>query len=431
MPVANYIRDMATASVRARHGGYLFQRPGSANWYVKLRSPGAKRKEVSLGTSDKLKAEILAAPLIADHKAALLAARPRLEPTWWHQLSPGLHEAPALVAIGYTLPEGGRIFATDRELHYLDASGATTRTARNGMAAYRLVGRGPEAMRLLTNPDRPAVPTKNGDDSIFETYLKHANVTGYPEREARDVWALYKTLTDSKPLKDSTRDDGRKLVAHFEGEGLKSATIQKKLMWLSAACNLAIKEGRLKFNPFSSVVPKRDDKQTRLPLNEADIAGAKRNLGGLDMADQLLFRLLAATGMRLSEAFDIDGEAIERGIRYVIVGKKTEQSLRRIPLPANVLPHLPKTIKGKLFVGDTPTAASKRLNRFLRDVSIADPRKVVHSLRHRAQDRLRAAGCPQDIRWAILGHEEKTVAAGYGEGFPVTLLRKWIDRIGF
>jgi hypothetical protein len=44
---------------------------------------------------------------------------------------------------------------------------------------------------------------------------------------------------------------------------------------------------------------------------------------------------------------------------------------------------------------------------------------------------LRAAGCPEDIRRSILGHEEETVAAGYGEGFPVTLLRKWIDKIGF
>jgi hypothetical protein len=47
-----------------------------------------------------------------------------------------------------------------------------------------------------------------------------------------------------------------------------------------------------------------------------------------------------------------------------------------------------------------------------------------HSLRHRAQDQLRAAECPQDIRWALLGHEEKTVAAGYGEGFPVPLLKQ-------
>jgi hypothetical protein len=67
---------------------------------------------------------------------------------------------------------------------------------------------------------------------------------------------------------------------------------------------------------------------------------------------------------------------------------------------------------------------------FLDDIGITDPRKVIHSLRHRAQDRLRAGGCPEDVRWELLGHEKETVAAGYGEGSPVPLLRKWIDKIG-
>ena len=114
---------------------------------------------------------------------------------------------------------------------------------------------------------------------------------------------------------------------------------------------------------------------------------------------------------------------------------KRPQSLRRLPLPAAVSPYLPKSIKGPLFDRskntDPSDAASKRLNKFLRRIGIVDKAKVVHSLRHRAQDRLRAAGCPEDVRWAILGHEDETVAAGYGEGFPVPLLRKWIDKIGF
>jgi integrase len=199
---------------------------------------------------------------------------------------------------------------------------------------------------------------------------------------------------------------------------------------LNAAVNLAINENQLKFNPFSGIVPKRDDEEKRLPLDEADIRNAKRNLGQLDKSEQLLFRLLAAMGMRLSEAFEIDGEMKERGCRYVIVGHKTPQSHRRIPLPATVLPFLPATIKGPLFRG-SPRTASKRLNRFLNEIGIADRRKVIHSLRHRAQDRLRAAGCPVDYRWALLGHEEKTVAEGYGLGFPVPMLKKWIDKIGF
>jgi integrase len=299
----------------------------------------------------------------------------------------------------------------------------------NGMPAFRLVGRGPEAIRLLTNPDRPTVPTKNADDAILETYIKQANVTGYPEREARAVWAMFRSLCD-RPLKDCSRDDGRLLVAHYEAQGLKSATIRKKLMWLNAAVNLAINEGRLKFNPFSSIVPDRGDSEKRFPLNDDDMATVKHRLGGLDKRDQLLFRVLATTGMRLSEAFQIDGENIERGVRYVMVGSKTEQSERRVPLPADLLPHLPKTIKGKLFTG-RPKYASKHLNQFIRDCGITDPRKVLHSLRHRAQDRLRAFECPQDIRWALLGHEERSVAEGYGKGFSVPQLKKWIDKIGF
>jgi hypothetical protein len=54
MPVASYIPGMA----RARHGSYLFKRPGSENWYVKLRSPTG-RVEESLGTSDYREADAL------------------------------------------------------------------------------------------------------------------------------------------------------------------------------------------------------------------------------------------------------------------------------------------------------------------------------------------------------------------------------------
>jgi integrase len=406
-----------------RKRDYLFLRPGSQYWRVRFQMDG-RSAEKSLGTSDRAQAEVLALPLIAEHKARLWEARPRIEPTWRHQYAPGREH------VGV---DGGRIIATERELIHLDAEGRIAGQSPNGGPAYQLVGRSPLTVRSLAEAftgERPKVQAKNSDDAIFETYLSHANVTGYYEREARAVWALYKQLTDSKPLKDAARDDGRKVVAYFEGQNIKSATIRKKVGWLTAAVNLAIDEGQLKFNPFSSIVPKRDDKQTRLPLDGADIKNAKSNLGRLSEGDGLLFRLLATTGMRLSEAFEIDGELKERGCRYVIVGRKTEQSLRRVPLPAGVLTHLPKSIKGSLFVG-TEAAASKRLNRFLNDVGIADPRKVVHSLRHRAQDRLRAAGCPEDVRWAVLGHEERTVAAGYGEGFPVPLLKQWIDKIGF
>jgi integrase len=423
---------------RARHGSYLFQRSGSNNWWIRLRSPSG-RVEKSLRTSDRREAEILAGPLVTAHRAALLAARPRLVMVWQHRLEPGRKH------VGL---DGGEILATDSELFHLGDDGAIIRSEPNG-GPQQIIASGPYPShaahtaaiirrgRMGTeNFERPTVAVKNGDDAILETYIRHRNISGYIEREARQVWALFKMLTDNKPLKECNRDDARKLVAHFEAQGLKSKTIEKKIAWPNAAVNLAIEEGQHKtINPFSAVVPEQKNGERRLPLKDADMKIIKLSFTRLDKADQLLVRLLASTGMRISEAFEIDGEEKERGVRYVMVGKKTEQSLRRVPLPAAVLPYLPKSIKGPLFDRskntDPSDAASKRLNRFLREIGIVDKRKVVHSLRHRAQDRLRAAGCPEDVRWAILGHEKETVAAGYGEGFPVTLLKKWIDKIRF
>jgi len=419
-----------------RKRDYLFLRPGSQHWHVKLQTPG-NRVEKSLGTPDRREAEIAALPLIARHKAALLAKRLHVETVWFHDLEPGReHVDPA---------SGTRTIATDRELIHVNPDG-TTRTEANGGPREMLIPPYPESsaravvkfVRKLSDgtvaEDRPTLATKTGDDAILETYLKHANVTGYFEREARDMWALYKTLTGNKPLKDADREDGRKLVQHFKDQGLKSASIQKRVGWLRAAVNLAIKERKeckSWLNPFAGIVPKGDDRERRLPLSDADMKECKRNLDKLSESDQLLFRVLATTGMRLSEAFEIDSEEKEKGCRFVIVGKKTEQSLRRVPLPASLLPRLPATIQGPLFKTNDEAAASKRLNRFLDDIGIIDPRKVAHSLRHRAQDRLRAAACPEAIRWELLGHEKKTVAANYGKGSPVPLLRKWIDKIGF
>ena len=417
-----------------RKTDYLFQRAGSSNWWIKLQSPG-KRVEKSLHTSDRKEAEIIALPMIAHHKAALLAARPRFETAWRYEYEPS-----ADLQNG---PNRERVAASATELKFYGPDGKLLRTTPNGGPTFRIVNLQhrlgipfvDERMIAFTEVAGARAKPKTDDDKVLETYIEHRKITGYIEREARDVWALFKALTDGKPLKDCDRDDGRKLVAHFEAKGLKSATIEKKIAWLNAAVNLAIREGRLKFNPFASIVPRVRDKTRRLPLADADIKAIKRNLARLDEADQLLVRLLASTGMRLSEAFEIDGEEKERGVRYVIVGKKTEQSLRRVPLPAAVLPHLPTSINGPLFDRsknvDPSDAASKRLDKFLDDCGIVDKRKVVHSFRHRAQDRLRAAECPEDIRWSILGHEEETVADSYGTGFSVPQLKKWIDKIGF
>ncbi len=211
-----------------RRRDYLFKRDGSQFWHLRIQE-GGRSISKSLRTTDKGEAEILALPIIAEHKRRLMALRPRLESVPWiprHQ--PGrLHSSP-----------DGQFLATERELHHLDANGAVVRIEPNGGPGHNLVNMPMGAVLTFGDPngareiarargygnapiidlkalERPAVATKNDDDALFEAYLKHKNVSGYGEREARHLWSLFKTLTDGKPLRDCTRDDGRKLVAQI------------------------------------------------------------------------------------------------------------------------------------------------------------------------------------------------------------------------
>jgi integrase len=420
---------------------YLRKRSGSANWWIRIVPPGGgKALEKSLYTSDKNQAIIAALPYIEAHKKAQIERQPRLVAAWVHRLAPGrLHTV-----------DGQQIMATDRELLYLDASGAVTKTEPNGGMSKQLVGDVPPAVRdfVLThlefaNEPRPKVARKDGDEAIFERYLahggkRHAGLNAKAAHSVESTWQLFRSLTGGKPLKECNRDDGRALVAALEAKGLKSATVQRQIKPLAALVNMAIDEGKFNgVNPFARVAPSRDDALERVPFSDTDIALIKSKLGELPESRSLLLHVLATTGMRLSEAFQIRGEATElsgphlgRGVRYCVIGSKTSNSKRRVPFPVALLPYLPKEIKGPLFRGNPPIEGGA-LGRFIRSCGIKDPAKVLHSFRHRAKDRLRAAACPLDVQYELLGHEIETVAAGYGQGSPACLLKRWVDKIGF
>jgi len=406
-----------------RKRDHILLRPGSKFWRVRFQRDG-KSVEQSLHTTDRGEAECLALPLIAQHRARLLARDPnraRFAQFWRHEYEPGREH------IG---PAGERVIATDRELIYVNADGST-RTAPNGYLDFDLIG-GPINLKTISRAtaefNRVDLRTKDDDDKLIETYIEHAGLTGYPARETRQTWEKFRAECPGVKLANAKRDHGRKLVAHFAAQGDKRATIQHKISRLAAVVNFHIDEGLFTFNPFSHVLPKKKtgDVLERLSLSSSDVKNMKCNLGKLTASDQLLVTLLARTGMRVSEAFAIrKEEEKENGVRFTIVGGKTKASRRRVPLPNFVPP-----VNGPLFSGNAHSA-SNRLGRFLRKIGIKDKAKVIHSLRHRAQDQLRAAGCPQDIREELLGHEHATVGEGYGKGHPVDELAKWQAKIRF
>jgi integrase len=410
---------------------YLFKRKGSDNWYVRLQPPGQKIVEKSLGTSDLKLAEITAMPLIREHKAFMYQRRPTVTPFWHRAYEPGLR-----------VIDGEQVIATDRELQFLDDGGNVIRREPNGGPAELLspAPRGGPSFKAYDDAKRPTPAVKNGDDALLETYIKHNGIDGLRERQARDIWHIFRTVV-KKPLKQCTRDDGRAIIAHLEeqaGGEIKSATLRRKMVPLVATVNLAIDEGKLTFNPFSGVVPDRDDEDEREAFDDADMKLIRANLHVLSKSDQLLVRLLATTGMRRGEAFEINREQIENGIRFVTIGTKTPQSLRRVPFPADLLPYLPPKITGQLIPGRMDTAG-KRLREWLTEIGITDPDKApMHSFRHRAAQRLRAGGIEESLREAVGGWangKKKKTSRKYGnkhgKGFPLSMLKKAIDKIRF
>jgi integrase len=430
--------------------GLPLPRSGSQSWWLRLQFPGEPTRAFSLRTTLKAEAELRAMPYIQDHKLKLweranLLARRYLEVESEPPLPPG----------EYPGPDGGVILCIGQKLVFLDSNRTFVREALN-RPKYRLSAtfdpRGIPAPTQVIHHVAPAMAAERRqknlatiyragtlrpqkikpddlDDAIIETWIMDRSIPSYEAQKARQTLSLFHQVT-GKSLATATRDDARKLVEVKRTEALKSGTIQKHIGLLRSAVNIAIKDGKLSSNPFSGIGNSdRSDQKDRLPFTEDEMALLGAHLPELSHEHQLLWRFLAATGMRLSEPFSITQEFTEGSIRYVIVGSKTPQSRRRIPLPEAVLPLLPHRIAGSLFTKPAKILG-KDLNRFIRRAGIKDTAKVLHCLRHRAKDRLRAEECPLDIQYELLGHERRTVASGYGTGYPVVKLKGWIDKIG-
>lgn len=430
------------SAVAGRKGQYLFRRSGSQHWWIRFQYPAdiayacdlPRTVEKSLGTADRTLAEIRAAPDIRRHKWLLYSMRlqkgPGNNPFASGEMKP-IYEP----GREHYTPDGKRVIATETELLYVADDGTVTRRP-NHVAQHVTIEVPPGNWKELFGhlESRPSRSGSTSDERIIEEYIAYAGLNPHAAQEARSTYAIYRQII-GKPFAKASRQDGRTLARHLvDVLGNKSTTVAKKIGWLRAAVNMAVEDQRLSFNPFQKVVPRLEDGLQKLPLSEADMELARGNLHRLSIKDQLLWKLIATTGMRLGEAFQIAEEFAEnqghRIVRFVIVGTKSESSERRVPLPSRLFSDLPAQIVAPVFEGG-PKAAGKRLARFIRAVGINDPRKTTHCLRHRAKDRLRALSCPVDLQYAILGHEKKTVAASYGEGYPCGMLLKWVDQIGW
>ena len=156
-----------------------------------------------------------------------------------------------------------------------------------------------------------------------------------------------------------------------------------------------------------------------------------------------LFITLADIEARLSEILGLEVRDVDLQERSITIkpngirGLKTKGSNRTIPLSRRAAAVLQGHRQGKedgeaIFPKYArprgSDAASAMMMKRLRTV-ITDRKLTMHSLRHRMKDGLRNTGCPEAVSMAILGHGSNTVAANYGSGYALEVMREHMERV--
>ena len=156
-----------------------------------------------------------------------------------------------------------------------------------------------------------------------------------------------------------------------------------------------------------------------------------------------LISLLSDTGMRLGEGVGLLKSDINLNSKMPHINLvphpwrrlKTKGSERCIPLVGASLWACERILKhnnDSIYAFPRYTSvdncnansASAALNKWLKEQLTDD--YVIHGFRHSFRDRLRAVECPLEIIDQLGGWSSKSVGQGYGKGYELEVLYKWI-----
>jgi integrase len=164
---------------------------------------------------------------------------------------------------------------------------------------------------------------------------------------------------------------------------------------------------------------------------------AEGALMGLNAEARAAVLLIADTGLRLSEAINLNETTIhlDCDIPYIEVlpdGRrvKTKDSIRTIPLVGCALAAMKMHPKGFPRYLDKGASFSAYVNGYLLDKGLRPTRKhTVYSLRHTFKDRLIAAKCQDSMIEALMGHADDHPK--YGSGPALDLKAEVLHGIAF
>jgi integrase len=278
-----------------------------------------------------------------------------------------------------------------------------------------------------------------------DTPKAEKEITQRVERLRKDMQHIYgKQKLKYVSLSDISRQDANDLRDHLLSRVSANSAV-RMLGVVRTAINHAIVEHSLNIpNVFTNLRIKGAgaSKLDRLPLSDTQIVNLEAAYSN-DTTAWALFVCLRDTGCRVSEIAGLRVKDCDTDKECLIISPtpwrtlKTNNSQRSVPLSPEAIKALEEVSQGKdpeapLF----PQYAKERggdncsamLMKRLRTV-ITDKKLTMHSLRHRMKDKLRNTGCPEAVSMAILGHGANTVAANYGSGYALGVMREHMEKV--
>ncbi|MDA9991254.1 tyrosine-type recombinase/integrase [Paracoccaceae bacterium] len=290
-------------------------------------------------------------------------------------------------------------------------------------------------------------------EKVLKDYVAYKSDTPKAEKEIKqrverlrkDMEHIYgKQKLRYVSLSDISRQDANDLRDHLLSRVSANSAV-RMLGVVRTAINHVIVEHSLNIpNVFTNLRIKGAgaSKHDRLPLSDAQVLELEAAYSNDEVA-WALFVSLRDTGARISEVSGLRVKDCDTDKGCLNISPtpwrtlKTNNSQRSLPLSKEALMVLAPLTKGRhpeaaLFPryakergGDNCSAMlMKRLRRV-----ITDKKLTMHSLRHRMKDKLRNTGCPEAISMAILGHSTNTVAANYGSGYALEVMREHMERV--
>lgn len=300
---------------------------------------------------------------------------------------------------------------------------------RDGKRKY-LYGRTPEEVKIKiqlylrehgTAPrrkpkERPKGPTFREFFSNWAEMYKKPTLKPKSYEIVQRVQHIASASLGDKPIGSITSDD---LQAFFVGMG---ATRTRDLcaVYIGQVFAHAVRTGAIKRDPMDAVQLSHREAEKRSALTPEEQAAFFAAARGC--AQELLFRFLLATGLRIGEALaltpeDIDAErnAVRVNKDIVFVGgeaivqpPKSKASVRTVPVPAELCKTL-AAVRGPRAFNVGYNAVRMAFRRVSKSCGV---NVSAHILRHTYATRLEEAGIPPKVKQYLMGHASLEMTQG-------------------